>query len=151
MTSPTIKRLYSPRSSREIARKIVSCTSLLSWYSSIMISLKLSRNSSAVFLILPVSSSTKIFNAKCSRSWKSTRFFRRFSAVNVSSNSNVRRTNSAAIGAVFFICSAMISGDVKKYWRFIFLTASFPISRSFLTSSNFSSFPSNPREEASLS
>ena len=150
LTSPTMKKLFSPRSSLDTARKSVSCTWLLSWYSSIIISSNVSRNSSAVFFAVSVSSSTRISSAKCSRSWKSTRFFVRLARANSSANCSVRRTSSCSIGSVFFNCSTICSGEQKKNCLQSFFTVSFPSSRRFFTSSSFSGSPSKPRLLASL-
>ena len=116
-----------------------------------MISSKVSRNSSAVFFAFSVSSSTRICNAKCSTSWKSTRFFRRFAAANSSANCFVRRTTSSNIGSVRSNCSIIISGEQKKYCLQIFFTTSFACSLRLFTSSNLSGSPSKPLLLASLS
>ena len=75
-TSPTWNRLVP---SRDRAVKMAFCTSLVSWYSSTMISSYRADHWRASSVGVP-SSPARSFTAMCSRSAKSTRLRRAFSA-----------------------------------------------------------------------
>ncbi len=150
-TSPTIKRLNSPVSSLETARIRHSWTRLLSWYSSIITSSNSFLHWIAASVGSFVSSSSRIFNAKCSKSSKSKIFFSRFFFSNASINSAVRRVSSPATGAICHIRSINASSSAKKNSVFIFFMADLIVSRCSFNNSNFSMLPSYPRFDGSLS
>ena len=77
-TSPTIKRFSPPR---ETAEKMAFCTALVSWYSSTMIS------SYRAAYCAATPPSERSFTARCSRSAKSSRPRRAFSAAYSASKS----------------------------------------------------------------
>ena len=111
-TSPTIKILLP----REILVKIDSCTKLLSWYSSIAISI----NFSWYFFATVVGFFSKIVKAKCSISLKSIQFFSFFFSANNLPNSITKFTNFCRIGRIFSKSAKMVS----EFWLISLLISS---------------------------
>ena len=80
----------------------------------------------------------RISSAKCSISPKSSRFFSRFFAANLSRNINTVSNNVFSTSAISIIWFFIYSGEKEKYFFFKSFNSDLMLSRIFFTSSLFS-------------